>query len=115
MADLSTVYTFFQNADAHSAFLHRVEAAVVETALDVRNVAEPSPMTAVYRSRQRWAVSALANPVQAAKVMLPGLAVTANDAGLISEAGEIDGTDAQIRSTVAGLVDEYSDYVPEVA
>lgn len=61
MADLSTVRTFFDNADAHSAFLHRVEAAVVETALDVRGEAAPSPMTEVYRSRQRWAVSALAN------------------------------------------------------
>ena len=115
MADLSTVYTFYTNRDAHAAFLHRVQAAVVKAALDVRNEQEPDPMTEAFRARQRWAIEALASPTYKASAMLPGLAVKANDAGLISEAGEISATDAQIRTTVAALVDEYSDYVPAAA
>jgi hypothetical protein len=114
-ADLVTVYTFFRNADAYAAFLQRVTAAVVEAALDVRAESEPSPMTEAFRSRQRWAVSALQRPVETGRVMLPSLAVIANNAGLLSDEGEIDATDAQIRSSVAGLVDEMSDYVPEAA
>lgn len=115
MADLITVYTFFQNADSHAEFLHRVEAAVVEAALDVRVETEPSPMTETFRARQRWAVRALSGPTMEAKRMLPGLAIKANDAELISEVGVLSATDTQIRSTVAGLVDDYSDYVPESA
>lgn len=116
MADLSTVYTFSQNADAHADFLHRVEAAIVDVALDVRAEPEPDPMTETHRSRQRWAVSALANPVQAAKTMLPGLAIIANLLNLISSAGVIDATDQQITTALTSaeydLVDKYSDYVP---
>jgi hypothetical protein len=115
MATLSTVYTFFVNKDAHAAFLHRVEAAIVKAALDVRNEEEPEPMTESFRSRQRWAVLALAGPTLAARAMLPALAILANNAELISEAGEITATDSQIESTVASLVDECSDYIPESA
>ena len=115
MADLSTVFGFFENADAYSAFMQRVAAAVVETALEVRIEQEPSPMTEVFCSRQRWAVAALARPMVAAKAMLPALAVMANEAGLLSEGGVIDATDGQIRSSVSGLVPEMSDYVPEAA
>ena len=115
MADLITVWGFFDNSDAYSEFLHKVAAAVAETALDVRGEAEPDPMTESFRSRQRWAVAALGDPMGKSQDMLPALAVKANDASLLSEEGEISATDAQIRTTVAGLVDELSDYVPEAA
>ena len=113
MANLATIRTFFENADAYSAFLHRVEAAIVETALAVRAEEEPDPMTALFVARQNWALYALNHPQATARTLLPGLAVKANDAGLLSDAGVIDATDAQIRSTVSGLVNVYCNYVPE--
>ena len=115
MADLQTVRTFFDNPDAYSAFLHRVEAALVEEALNVRAEEEPSPMNELFRARQLLAINALNQPARWARVFLPALAVKANDAGLLSEQGNITATDAQIRATVAGLFSPYCDYVPASA
>lgn len=113
MADLATVRAFFDNADAYSAFLHRVEAAVVETALAIRAEEEPDPMTELFRARQRLAISALALPPSYARTFLPALAVKANGAGLMDEQGNITASDAQIRASVADLFAPYSNYVPE--
>lgn len=117
MADLSTVHLFFDNADAYSAFLARVETAIVEKAIDVRGEVAPDPVTGKWAARQAWAVSVFANTasLQAqARRMLPALAVKANDSELIDENGEIDVTDAQIRSTIdSDLVDMHAGYVPE--
>jgi hypothetical protein len=115
MADLITIRNFFDNADAHSAFLHRVAAAIIESALAIRGEEEPDPMTQLFVDRQLWAVSALQAPVSTARLMLPALAVKANDAGLLSDAGEISATDAQIRSAAAGLVNACCSYVPSLA
>ena len=118
MADLSTVHLFFNNADAYSAFLARVETAIVEKAVELRGEAEPSPVTGAWAARQAWAVSVFANTasLQArARAMLPAMAVKANDADLIDDNGEIDATDAQIRATITdAFVDLHSGYVPEV-
>lgn len=116
MADLATVHLFFSNADAYSAFLARVEAAIVEKALTLRAETAPDPVTAAWAARQSWAVTVLSSTpalVNQAKRMLPALAVTANDAGLIDEDGFIDATDAQIRATVTdAFVDWHAGYVP---
>lgn len=114
MADLITIRAFFDNADAYSPFLHRVEAAVVETALAVRTETPPNPVTQLFADRQTWAQAALRFPQSTAKTLLPALAVKANDTGLLSDTGQITATDAQIRATVAALVTAYSDYVPAV-
>jgi hypothetical protein len=113
MADLATVRTFFDNADAYSSFLHRVEAAVVEAALDIRAEEEPDPMTGLFQARQQLALQVLTAPSTNAKRFLPALAIKANAAGLMSESGEISATDEQIRSVVADLFAPYSNYVPE--
>ena len=119
-ADLLTARTFFSNAacpgalsgDAYSEFLHRVETALCETALDIRAEAEPDPVTAIHVARQQYAIQVLSSPTDAARRMLPGLVIAANEAGLLSEAGVIDATDAQIRAKVVDLVNAYSGYVP---
>jgi hypothetical protein len=113
MADLQTLWTFATNADANAAFLHRIAAAVVEWAVAERESSAPSPVTDLWRARQDWAVWALKWPIEAARQLLPSLAVKANDAGLISDAGAITATDAQIRSVVTdALIDLYAGYVP---
>lgn len=112
MADLANVWTFYENHDAHSDFLHRVAAATIETALTIREETPPEPVTGLWAARQAWAACSLGDPLGAASNMLPGLAVKANDAGLLSEDGEITATDSQIRSTVAGIIDTYSGYFP---
>ena len=118
MADLSTVHLFFDNADAYSAFLARVEVAIVEKAVELRGEDAPEPVTGEWAARQAWAVSVFANTasLQAqARRMLPALAVKANDAGLIDEDGEIDATDEQIRGTITdAFVDLHVGYVQEV-
>jgi len=113
-ADLLTARTFFSNADAYSQFLHRVETALCEAALAIRAEAEPDPVTALHIARQNYAIQVLTSPTDAARRMLPGLVIAANDAGLLSEAGAIDATDAQIRTKVADLITAYSAYVPEL-
>ena len=113
MADLLNVWTFFDNADQYAEFLHRVSAALVETALDVRDEEAPDPVTGGYAARQAWAVAALGGPdgAQAAAVgMLPALAVKANDGGLLDDEGNLTATDQQIRTTVAALVDALAGY-----
>jgi hypothetical protein len=113
-ASLSTVYTFFQNADAYASFLHRVEAAVVAVALNIRGEQEPSPVTPLFRARQLWALDALARPTLVARGLLPALATLANDAGLLSTQGVINATDEQILNTLPGLVVKVCNYVPEL-
>ncbi len=111
MADLSTIYTFFNNADAHAAFLHRIQTALVETALAVRAENEPDPKTDRFAARQRWARDALLNPIHVAHRLLPAIAVKANDAGRIDEQGNVTASDNEIRATVLSLVDTFADYV----
>jgi hypothetical protein len=119
MADLANVWNFYDNADAYAAFLHRVEAAVVEKAVALREEDEPSPVTEAWIARQQWAVSVLSGPSHAAyqaKAMLPALAIKANDAGLLSDTGVITATDNQIRATIDdAFVDLHAGYVPEAA
>jgi hypothetical protein len=116
MADLANVWNFYDNPDAYAAFLHRVEAAVVEKAVALREEAEPSPVTHDWRARQEWATSVLGGPhhvAAAAKAMLPALAVKANAAGLLSDTGVITATDNQIRATLDDdFVDLHAGYVP---
>ena len=117
MADLANVWKFYDNADAYTDFLHRVEAAIVQKAVALREEAAPSPVTEVWRARQDWAVQVLNGPAGAAakaKAMLPALAVKANSAGLISDQGEIDATDAQITATIDDdFVDLHAAFIPE--
>jgi hypothetical protein len=118
-ASLEKVWLFFDNADAYNPFLHRVEAAIVEKALALRAETAPEPVTGAWAARQTWASRALSSPGQlqgVATAMLPALAVTANAAGLLSEEGTIDATDAQIRSTITdAFVDAHAGYTPEPA
>ncbi len=118
MADLANVWNFYDNPDAYAAFLHRVEAAIVEKAMDLRDEAAPNPVTAQWAARQDWAVSVLSGAAHAAaeaKAMLPGLAVKANNAGLLSEDGVLTATDAQIIATIDDdFIDLHAGYVPEV-
>jgi hypothetical protein len=114
----ATVETFFRNADAHSAFLARVTARLVEWAVSTRAACPASPTGAEY-SRQAFAVQVLQGQAQAlarARALLPALAVKANDAGLIAEDGTITATDAQITATVDDdFVDLHAGYIPEAA
>jgi hypothetical protein len=83
MADLATVYQFFNNADAYAGFLHRVEVAIAEKAIAVRGEVAPDPVTGSWVARQNWANSVLASQESIgtqSKRMLPALAITANDA-----------------------------------
>jgi hypothetical protein len=118
MPELADVQTFWQNADAHAAFLHRVAAAIVERAVAIRQEDPPDPVTAQWRARQQWARSALSGADGAlakARQMLPALAVEANDSGLLSETGEVDAADAQIRNIVGddAWLDTFTDYIPD--
>ena len=117
MADLANVWNFYDNADAYAAFLHRVEAAIVAKAIALREEAAPSPVTEAWRARQSWACDVLSGPSTAAakaRAMLPALAVKANSAGLISDQGEIDATDAQITATIDDdFVDLHAAFIPE--
>lgn len=119
MADLITVKVFFENADAHNEFKARAATALVEWAIAERESAAPNPVTGIWVARQEYAGRVLggASAVMVlAEAMLPALAVKANDAGLISEDGEIDATDAQIRGTIDdAFVDMHAGYVPEAA
>ena len=118
MASLAHVQTFWDNADAHTAFLARVAAAIVETATSLRQEAAPNPVTADWQARQQWAVYTLhgaPGALSRARLMLPALAVTANDAGLLSEDGEITATDNQIRGILTDTwIDMFTEYVPEL-
>jgi hypothetical protein len=115
-ADLMNLTTFFENADAHAAFLHRITAAVVEKAAALRAETPPDPVTDAWRARQQWAHNTLAGisgATAAARAMLPGLAVRANDAGFLTAAGTIDVTDTQIRAVLDDdFVDLYAAYIP---
>ena len=113
MADLSTVYTFYNNKDAHAAFLQRLQAALVQKALEVRAEIEPDPMTPQFIARQGWARDVLYHPSFWGERMLPALAVKANDLGRIDDNGEIDASDAEIRGALANLIGPYSEYLPE--
>jgi hypothetical protein len=119
MADLSHVQTFWQNADAHAAFLHRVTAALVKKALDVRVEDTPDPVTGAWVARQQWAAGVLSGPTGAlnkARQMLPALAVKANDAGLLGEDGSITATDQQITGILDDdWVDLFAGYIPEAS
>jgi len=115
MADLLTIATFFQNADACSAFRYRVAAALVAYAKDERENCPASP-TAAEVARQEYCALILngrAGALAAADQMLPTLAVVANGAGLIDENGSISATDQQITGIVTdALVDVFAGYVP---
>ena len=115
-ADLMNLTVFFENADAHAAFLHRITAAVVEKASALREEEAPDPVTELWRARQEWALAALtgiSGATTAARAMLPGLAVKANDAGFLSDTGTIDVTDTQIRAVITdAFVDLYAGYIP---
>ena len=113
MADLQAVMTFINNADAHLVFVDRVTVAVYEEALTLRET-PAVPMTDEGYAAQEWALRVFGNPRVEALRMLPALTIKANDAALIDAQGEIDVTDAQVRSTVAALVGEYSTYIPAV-
>lgn len=117
-ASLANVQTFWDNADAHSAFLARVAAAIVEAAIQIRQGSLPSPITEDWRYRQYWANAVLRGAPGAldkAREMLPALAVKANDAGLLDESGNLDATDAQIRNILSSSwIDIFTGYVPEV-
>ena len=117
-ADLLYLTNFFENADAHAAFLHRVTAAIVEKAAALRAEDPPNPVTEAWQARQRWALSALSGipgATAAARAMLPGLAVKANDSGYLTPAGVIDVTDSQIRAVLSdAFVDLYAGHVPPV-
>jgi hypothetical protein len=116
-ADLMNLTVFFENADAHADFLHRITAAVVEKAATLRAEDPPDPVTEAWRARQSWAHGALSGipgAIAAARDMLPGLAVKANDAGFLSANGTIDVTDTQIRAVLDDdFVDLYAGYIPE--
>ncbi len=116
-ASLENVQMFWRNADAHAVFLHRVAAAIVEAAKDLRQQDPPNPITAGWQARQHWATAALNGAPGAllkARQMLPALAVTANDAGLLSEDGTITATDNQIRNILSATwIDMFTGYVPE--
>jgi hypothetical protein len=112
MAALDGVYTFFENADAHASFLHRVEVALYEKALDLRENPPASPLAAVDTARQLWAMRILDNPIVEARRFLPGMSIKANNAGFINDQGVLTATDAQIRTTVAALITVYSGYIP---
>jgi hypothetical protein len=109
---------FWRNADAHATFLHRVAAAIVETAIELRQETPPSPVTQQWRSRQHWADLALygaEGALDKARQMLPALAVKANDAGLLDETGNLTATDTQIRAILTNTwIDLFTRYVPEV-
>ena len=115
-ADLMNLTLFFENADAHATFLHRVTAAVVEKAAELRAENPPEPVTEAWRTRQQWALAALSGipgATAAARTMLPGLAVKANDAGFLTANGTIDVTDTQIRAVLDDtFVDLYAGYIP---
>ena len=116
MADLIIVKRFIESGDLNSEFIKRVEVAGYEEAITIRE-ANPDPPTTIdvkEQSRQQWALGVFANPLAEAKRMLPALAVAANNAGLIDSEGVVTATDAQIRNTVGGLVEEYIDYVAAV-
>ena len=117
MASLAHVQTFWDNADAHSAFLTRIAAALVEKAKALREEDPPNPVTAAWVARQEWANYTLQGAPGAltrARLILPALAVTANDAGLLSEDGTINATDNQIRNILTDTwIDMFTDYVPE--
>lgn len=112
MADLATVHLFSSSADAHADFLARVRVALFEEAVSTRETIPASP-TAEEVALQEFAIRIFNDPVEEAKRMLPALAVKANNAGLIANDGTISATDAQVRSTVAGLMTEFSRYVPD--
>jgi hypothetical protein len=115
-ASLETLWTFTTNADAHATFLHRVAAAIVEWAVVERESDTPSLVTPLWVARQEWVVWALKNPLAAATQILPSLAIKANAAALISDAGIITASDAQIRSVINdALIDLYAGYVPPAA
>ena len=118
-ADLMNLTIFFENADAHGAFLHRVTAAVVEKATALRAETPPNPVTELWRARQSWALNALtgiSGALAAARAMLPGLAVKANEAGFLTAGGVIDVTDTQIRAVIDDdFVDVYAGHIPDAA
>jgi hypothetical protein len=115
---LATVRLFLDNADAYAAFLARLEAVIVDKAIDLLSETSPSPVTPEWAARQNWAVGVLLGPpaiAARAKAMLPTLVVKANDAGLIDGEGNINVTDTQIRDTIDDeFIDLYAGYVWEV-
>ena len=115
---LETVKTFFDNADAYSGFLSRVEAAIVAKAIDLRGETVPAEGVDLWVARQNWAVSVLGGAGQVAakaRAMLPALATKANEAGLLANDGTISATDAQIVATINDdFVDLHAGYVPGV-
>lgn len=118
MADLITVRTFIANKDESAEFLQRCQVALAEVALAEReNMA--ATLTPEQSARQEYALRVLASQsaiVAESERMLTALAIKANDAGLISEAGVITATDTQIRATVAAMFTEFSQFIaPDAA
>ena len=113
MADLKKTWLFSRKSEKHADFQARVETALVEVALNIRQN-PANPMTNEGRTLQSWAVRVLPDPEREAVRMMPTLSVMANDAGLIDNNGNITATDTQIRNTVLALAPVFSGYIAEV-
>jgi len=99
---LESLYLIGESRDQHGELLRRVAAAIVEESLSIiENGAETA-------SRKTWAYRAVQAPLDTAETMLYPLLVKANESNLLDEL-PVAATDAQVRSTVAGLVDVYAE------
>lgn len=100
--DLATLYEIAEDRDQHADLTQRMASAISEHALDIiENAQETIP-------RKTWAYLALQNPENTAQTMLFPALIKANSANLLDNL-PISVTDAQIRSTVGGLIDVYAE------